>query len=105
MHGTGLTTEYPVQARFCAKSEQFVFVVYDGNMYKLTGLALEDAKTAATPSKPPTWDKSLDTKGDTRLIKLEDDAMICKVWDGDGYDTKHEMGGYDLKNFKATGCG
>ena len=38
-----------MQGKLCAKSSQYVFVVYDDGSYKMTGLSLEVAKGSGTP--------------------------------------------------------
>ena len=99
MHGTHVTGEHRLKGKLCAKSSQYVFVVYDDGSYKMTGLSLEVAKGSGTP---PTWDKAV--KADPDSINVQDLETLCNMWDADGYSVDY-VDGYDLKDVKVGGCG
>ena len=100
MHGSAVNGDHPVQARFCAKSNMYVFVAYDDIHYKMTAVSLEQAKASSTPSSA---DKFITSPRNG--IKTDAAAdTVCNMWEGDGYDTK-AGGGYDLKNVQVLRCG
>lgn len=77
----------------------YVFVLYDGFFYKMTGVSLEQAKVSTAPS---SVDKYVQAAPDS--VDVEDSVAVCNMWDGNGYVTK-SISGYDLKMVKITACG
>ena len=96
----------------CSDPNLYIFVVYDGDYYKMTAVTLSDARAS---SKPPTpIDKHIRARKNN--VNVTDDSEVCKMWDGSGHATKlgdtiKVLGtgiglfDYELKNVKVTGCG
>ena len=99
MHGSSVSGEHPVQARFCAKSNMYVFVAYDDIHYKMTAVSLEQAKASSTPSSA---DKFITAPNGS--INIDAVGTLCNMWEGYGYATQ-AGGGYDVKNVQVTACG
>lgn len=99
MYGTAIDGEHPVQGHFCASANMYVFVIYDGNHYKMAAVPLEQAKVSRAPASS---DKFITIPRDS--INLEAIGTACNMWEGYGYETK-TYNGYDLKDVQVTGCG
>ena len=99
MHGSAVNGDHPVQARFCAKSNIYVFVTHDDIHYKMTAVSLEQAKASSTPSSA---DKFITAPNGS--INIDAVGTLCNMWEGYGYATQ-AGGGYDVKNVQVTACG
>ena len=99
MHGSAVDGDHPVQGRFCAKSNMYVFVAYDTGHYKMTAVPPEQAQLLSAPT---SVDKYITAAKNS--INIDTVGTVCNMWEGDGYDTK-AGGGYDLKNVQVTACG
>ena len=98
-HGPYVFGEHEVTGQYCESENEYVFVVYDGNHYKLTAVSLEDAKA----SNAPTTSKDKYYSAAKGSVDVEDTATVCNIWVGEGYKVE-TASGYELKNVKAI-CG
>ena len=103
MHGKYFDDDFNVVGRpYCSDPNVYIFVIYEHVYYKMTAVSLDNAKASTEPSTPV--DKYIES---SNKIDMDDSATLCKMWDGDGYETKTQYygDGYELKDVTVSGCG
>ena len=105
MYGPNMRSNQYVQLGrpHCSNPNLYIFVAYDDKYYKMTAVSVENAKASTKPSTPV--DKYITAARNS--INSDDSAILCKMWDGDGYSTitPTKTNGYELKDVTVTGCG
>ena len=104
MHGSHLgNNQFTLLGRpHCSDPHLYIFVAYHDKYYKMTAVSVENAKASTKPSTPV--DSYIQAARNS--INSDDDATLCKMWDGDGYSTLTlQSDGYELKDVTVTACG